>query len=60
MTSQRNVADNSHVLFEPKLGIDFQGVKSLYDIKDREALFTRVQFVLQHMDKDRFIKFRNG
>ena len=32
----------------------------MYDIKDREALFYRVQFVLEHMDRDRYEKFRSG
>ena len=46
--------------FEPDLGIDFRKVKSLYDIKDIEALFKKVRFVLEHLDKSRFLQFRAG
>ena len=46
--------------FEPDLNIDFRRVKSLYDIKDIEALFKKVHFVLEHVDKDRFVQFRAG
>ena len=47
-------------MFEPNLGIDFRRVKSLYDIKDLDMLFKKVYFVLEHVDKDRFIAFRSG
>ena len=46
--------------FEPDLSIDFRKVKSLYDIKDIEALFKKVRFVLEHLDKSRFLQFRAG
>ena len=37
-----------------------RAVQSLYDIRDKEALFNKVQFVLEHMDKERFKAFRSG
>ena len=46
--------------FKPNLDLDFRKVRSLYDIKDREALFYKVQYVIEHMDKDRYKKFRSG
>ena len=46
--------------FAPNLGLDFKVVKSLYDIKDRDKLFFTVQFVLEHMDKEKYKKFRSG
>ena len=27
------------VLFMPNLGLDYSGIKSMYDIKDRETIF---------------------
>ena len=48
------------LLFMPNLGIDFRKVKSMYDIKDRETLFYKVQYVLEHLDKERYKNFRSG
>ena len=56
----RNASQDKLSVFFPKLGIDFRKVKSLYDIKERDALFYRVQFVLEHCDKERYKKFRSG
>jgi len=64
LESQRNSCSVGSVRkgvdFKPNLGIDMRGVKSLYDLRDREVLFHKVQFVLEHIDKERFIAFRSG
>ena len=44
----------------PNLGLDFRRIKSMYDIKDRETLFYKVQFVIENMDKERYKAFRSG
>lgn len=44
----------------PNMGLDFRKIKSMYDIKDRESLFYKVQFVIENMDKERYKAFRSG
>ena len=56
VSSAREIEPN----FKPNLGLDFKKVKSLLDIKDIESLFFKVQFVLEHCDKERFKKLRSG
>lgn len=44
----------------PNLGLDFSKIRSMYDIKDRDTLFLKVQFVLEHLDRERYKVFRSG
>ena len=37
-----------------------RAVKSLYDIRDKDSLFSKVSFALEHMDKERYKAFRSG